>query len=415
MTESCDHTQCHETGGFYRLVFENAPMPVSVITEDGRIIFTNRAAERLTGYAPQDIPTIRKWADRLHDEDPGRITELLQRVLDSEAPSSLERLPVRTAGGKVRSWDYFMAPLGRDAAGLRTVVMVAADASQRGDPEHQPEEDKQRLKEEVRRRTKDLNATILVLRNEIAEKERIGDALSLSRERLRDISRHTLNVLEADRRVVSKELHDSIGASLAAIKFSLEEKEIKRTQKGGLLEEPLDREIAYLVETIKETKRISANLRPTILDDLGLMATLKWYLRQFQRLYGNIRIDFTSEIPEDDVPEPMKIIIYRLVQEGLANAEKHGEADHVRLHLRFSEAGEAILLSIEDNGRGFDLEEALTDKDPLSGYGLTAMRERCEIYGGSFFVHTAIGRGTRISAKLPRHADPALSPDQQPP
>ena len=250
-------------------------------------------------------------------------------------------------------------------------------------------------------RTKDLNATISALQNEIAERKRMSDALTLSRERLKHISRRTLNVLEADRRTVSKELHDSIGASLAAIKFSLEDKEMRREQNSGRLDQSLTQEIGYLLETIKETKRISANLRPTTLDDLGLMATIDWYLRQFQRMYGNIQVHYTTEITEADVPEAMKIIIYRIIQEGLSNAEKHSEASSVRLQIAFSDGRRSISLFIEDNGRGFNVEEVLSEKDPLSGYGLTAMRERCEIFGGSFHIESTIGKGSKINAILP--------------
>jgi signal transduction histidine kinase len=211
----------------------------------------------------------------------------------------------------------------------------------------------------------------------------------------------TLDVLEADRRTISKELHDSICASLAALKFSLEENEMQRQQNQGRLDESLDQEIAHLMATIKETKRISANLRPTTLDDLGLLATIQWYLRQFQRLYEGIRVDYRTEVAEQDVPEPMKIIIYRIVQEGLSNALKHSEARSVRLQMGFSDGNRSISLLIEDDGRGFDVEEILSEKDPLSGYGLTAMRERCEIYGGSFHIHSQIDHGTRINAILP--------------
>ena len=97
----------------------------------------------------------------------------------------------------------------------------------------------------------------------------------------------------------------------------------------------------------------------------------------------------------------MKIIIYRIVQEGLSNAQKHSEAELVRLQMGFSDGNRSISLVIEDDGRGFDVEEILSEKDPLSGYGLTAMRERCEIYGGSFHIHSRIGQGTRINAILP--------------
>ena len=258
-----------------------------------------------------------------------------------------------------------------------------------------------RLEREVAKRTRDLNATISALQNEVDERKRMGEALALSRERLKRMSRRTLDLLEADRRTVSKELHDSIGASLAAIKFSLEEKEIKRRQNEGRLEDSLEQEIPSLLDTIKETKRISANLRPTILDDLGLMATIQWYLRQYQRMYGNIHVNYATTVDEEDVPESMKIIIYRIIQEGLANAEKHSEARTVRLSMDFTDGKQSISLLIEDDGRGFNVEETLSKKDPLSGYGLKAMRERCEIFGGSFHIESHIGQGSRINAILP--------------
>lgn len=258
-----------------------------------------------------------------------------------------------------------------------------------------------KLEKVATKRTKDLNATILALENEIAERKHISDALATSQERLKLLSRSILNVMEADRRTVSKELHDSIGASLAAIKFSLEEKEMRRKENHGRLDASLEQEISYLLATIKETKRISANLRPTTLDDLGLMATIKWYLRQYRRVYGDIRIHYTTAVEEADVPEPMKIIIYRLIQEGLNNAEKHSDARSVRLHMEFSNRKQSISLFIEDDGKGFDVDEVLARKDPLRGYGLTAMRERCEIFGGSFHIESGIGQGTRINAVLP--------------
>jgi signal transduction histidine kinase len=156
------------------------------------------------------------------------------------------------------------------------------------------------------------------------------------------------------------------------------------------------------MNTIKETKRISANLRPATLDDLGLMATIEWYIRQFKQLYGNIQLDYTADISEADIPEFMKIVLYRIIQEGLSNAEKHSEASTIHLDLRHENIdGERISLTIEDNGHGFDVDSVLSNKDPLSGYGLTAMVERCEIVGGTFNVASTQGRGTKITAVLP--------------
>jgi signal transduction histidine kinase len=311
------------------------------------------------------------------------------------------RASLSSSSGKALTWDLFTASLGRTTDGQRMFICMASDVTAEIERKRYLESAMNQLERQVSERTKDLNATITALQNEISERKRMGEALTLSRERLKLISRRTLDVLEADRRTISKELHDSIGASLAAIKFSLEEKEMKREQQSGRLDESLSQEIGYLLATIKETKRISANLRPTTLDDLGLMATIDWYLRQFQRVYGNIQLDYSSEITEADVPDAMKIVIYRIVQEGLSNAKKHSEAHSVRLRMKFTDGRKSISLYIEDDGRGFDVKEVLSEKDPLSGYGLTAMRERCEIFGGSFHIESIIGKGTKINAILP--------------
>ncbi len=246
-----------------------------------------------------------------------------------------------------------------------------------------------------------LDQTIRALRAEMAERDRVSEALAYSRSRLKRISRHTLDILEADRRTISRELHDSIGASLSAIKFSLEEKQLLLEQSGSAGSFSLEREIQTLLDTIKETKRISANLRPTILDDLGLLATIDWYIRQFQRTYNEISIRYRVSVCEDDVPEPLKINIYRIMQESLSNAERHGEATEIDMVIDFCDGRSSISLSIEDNGHGFDTESLHLDEDLMSGYGLTAMRERCEIFGGSFHLNSAVGRGTRINAILP--------------
>lgn len=132
------------------------------------------------------------------------------------------------------------------------------------------------------------------------------------------------------------------------------------------------------------------------------MATMKWYLRQFQRLCPNIMVNYLATITEDAVPEKMKIIIYRIFQEGLSNVKDHSDASLVRLNLELTEdENQSIYLSIEDNGRGFNVSETLSRKDAMSGSGLTAMRERCEIFGGAFHVDAKSGRGTRIHILLP--------------
>ncbi|BBO66116.1 hypothetical protein DSCA_00460 [Desulfosarcina alkanivorans] len=386
----------------YFQALNNAPIPVFIIREDGRFLLMNHAFQTATGYSPESIPTIEAWTEHLKGNSDDNVANRFANLFEPHKIVAPFRVKVSTADDKSLVWELFNAPLGQTVDGHRMVISIASDVTTTNvDHQRSLEDVKNRLEQEVTKRTKDLNTTILALEKEIAERKRMSDALTRSQERLTEMSRRTLYLLEADRRTVSKELHDSIGASLAAIKFSLEEKEMKRFEAHGCLDDSLEQEIAYLLATIKETKRISAYLRPTTLDDLGLMATVQWYLRQFQRMYGNIQINYKAEISEDDVPESMKIIIYRIIQEGLSNAEKHSEASSVRLHMKFEDGGHAISLFIEDDGRGFDVAEVLSTKDPLSGYGLTAMRERCEVFGGSFNIESRIGQGTKINAVLP--------------
>jgi len=379
----------------------HAPYPILIAADDGRLLMVNNAFQTATGFSHEAVPTIDAMTVHIQvDASNGSEFEFNNFFKPENIPEPL-RIIIKARNGQRLTWELFISPLGRTANGLRLIIIVVSDVTQTAEHERHLEAIAHRLEKKVSERTTDLNATISRLEREVAERERIGDALTVSRERLKNISRRTLDVLEADRRTVSKELHDSIGASLAAIKFSLEEKEMVREENQGRLDQSINQEIAYLKATIKETKRISANLRPTTLDDLGLMATIDWYLRQFQRLCGKINLYYQKEITEADIPDAMKIIIYRIVQESLSNTQKHSEAQSVRLLIGFADGGRSISLIIEDDGRGFDVDEVFSQKDPLSGYGLTAMRERCEIFGGSFHIESHTGQGTRINAILP--------------
>ncbi len=376
-----------------------APVPIFISRDDGRLLLVNRTIVRTTGFTPGKMPTLEAWIKKLKLYP--QADSILEPSLFFETADSLDtfQVSVETQNGPKLVWELFNAPLAENLDGRKTILSIALDITDRIAEQKQMERLMDQLEQKVLTRTQTLNQTIHRLENEILEKNRISEALSLSRERLKEISRHTLDILEADRQTISKELHDSIGASLAAIKFSLEEKELKRSRNNSI--ESLKQEVDYIASTIKETKRISANLRPSTLDDLGLVATISWYLRQFERLYGNIKIDYSSEIAEKDIHESMKINIYRIIQEALTNAERHSGADRVKLSLNFCDGRSSVSLIIEDNGCGFQVDKIRADKDPLSGYGLVAMRERCEIFGGSFHIDSDIGRGTRINAILP--------------
>jgi signal transduction histidine kinase len=199
--------------------------------------------------------------------------------------------------------------------------------------------------------------------------------------------------------MVAGEIHDSIGASLAAAKFKVETV-LKETgddnpQAGAALASV----IPILQGAIEEARRIQMSLRPSVLDDLGILATINWFCRQFESTYSNIRVRKEIEIKEQEVPDSLKIVIYRVLQEALNNIAKHSKASVVLLILR--KMGRRIELVVRDSGRGFDLSEVESRIGTGRGLGLDSMRERIELSGGSFTIESARERGTVIRAVWP--------------
>ena len=224
---------------------------------------------------------------------------------------------------------------------------------------------------------------------DITERKHAEEDLRESENRLRVLSSQLLTVKENERKRVARELHDGIGQMLAAIKFRVEntlQQEGERKTKAK--EESIELIIPMIQNSIEEVRRIQMDLRPSVLDDLGILATIGWFCREFQKVYSAIRIEKEIEIQEDEVSVPLKTVIYRVMQEALNNIAKHSQADAVRLFLK--RVGDRIEFVIEDNGIGFDLEES------KRGFGLGSMKERTELSGGTFTFESVKGRGTVI-------------------
>ena len=135
-------------------------------------------------------------------------------------------------------------------------------------------------------------------------------------------------------------------------------------------------------------------MRPALLDDLGLLPTLEWFVRDYQKTYPGIRVEKQTEIEKAQVPDPLKALIYRILQEAMNNVAKHSKANLVSISL-MRKRDDRIELVIEDNGIGFDMESIKT------GLGLGSMRERAELSGGSFNNESVRGKGTITRASWP--------------
>jgi PAS domain S-box-containing protein len=235
---------------------------------------------------------------------------------------------------------------------------------------------------------------VATITKDTTTQKKLESELRDSQRRLKEFSRKSIEALEADRRTVSRELHDSIGGNLAAIKVALESIAKKIFERPDEAAISLERAILHLAETIKECKQISANLRPEIIDDRGLLPTIDWHIRQFKQYYSHIQIVPQIDAEEKDVPELLKIVIYRVIQEALNNAALHSKGDAI--YIRLKKTGNYLEAEVEDNGCGFDFNEVSNRGDNMIGYGLKSMRERVEIIGGSFSLYSLPGTGTCI-------------------
>jgi len=262
---------------------------------------------------------------------------------------------------------------------------------------------KDELELKVKERTAELAMMIQALEKEIEEHRQTEVALRHSRNRLRELSRKILDAQENERKFVAQEIHDSIGGSLAAIKFALEEKLESMAKNPSPEVISIEKIISQVDETIQESRRISARLRPSLLDDLGLLATLSWFCREFENLHQNIQIEQQLEVAEDEIPEMLKVVVYRVMQEAMNNVAKHSDARRIRMHL--AKIDNRIEFSVIDNGRGFDPEEKLSEHAGIGGLGLHGMRDRTLLSDGKFEIVSKKGKGTTVHISLPCPAE----------
>jgi signal transduction histidine kinase len=162
---------------------------------------------------------------------------------------------------------------------------------------------------------------------------------------------------------------------------------------------PLERIIEYLSEAITESRRITKQMRPSVLDDFGLTAAFEEYIEDFQTFHPEIKLILQVSMLEEKISSDAKTVLYRVLQEALNNVGKYSKADSVEIKCQCRE--DRIRLQIKDNGIGFNVSEAFGGARVMEGYGLNSMRERIEICQGKFHIESAPGQGTTVIAELP--------------
>ena len=217
---------------------------------------------------------------------------------------------------------------------------------------------------------------------------------------VRALSMRLLNVQEQERREIAHELHDQIGQMLTGLKLQLE---------SAVLDAPMPLKTRLIdiyglaKDLLTRTREITLQLRPNLLDDLGLRSALAWHLELFQRQTG-VALATEISLPEEALPPELEMAVFRVVQEALTNVARHSGCQHANVTV--VENDTRILVEVTDAGCGFDSEQVSTRRDSI---GLAGMAEKVHWAGGDMEIVSSIGKGTRIHAEFPRPL-PAKAP-----
>jgi PAS domain S-box-containing protein len=336
-----------------RGLFDYAPDTVVVVNHDGRIVRVNTQVEPMFGYTRDEL--ISQPIEALIPERfrPAHFIHRAAYVVEPHTRTmgaGLELYGKRKDGSEFPV-DIMLSPMEIDTGGM--VIAVVRDITRRKEAES-------------------------VVRNYA--------------ERLKFLSRRLMEVQEAERRHIARELHDEIGQVLTALKLTLElSVRVPPVESTASLHQAH----ALVNELMARARSLSLDLRPAMLDDLGLLPTLLWYIENFTAR-TRVRVNFKSSGLEGRrfAPE-VETAAYRIAQEALTNVARHSEVDEATVRVWADDR--TLTVQIEDQGKGFDLETVLSARDRS---GLAGMRERAVLLGGQLLLNSRPGAGVRLTAEL---------------
>jgi PAS domain S-box-containing protein len=344
-------TQLRDAEQSYRTLVEQLPVITyrQQLDESPAVQFISPQVESKLGFSPEEwTADPRLWIRQIHEDDLARVLEAVERCRTERQPLALD-YRIRSRSGEVL-WFHDEAAVVQDDSG-RAVLTGA--------------------------------------RLEITERETQRGY----RQRLQVLSRRLAEVQEAERRRVARELHDEIGQHLTVLKLTLQ---ALRDRPAGADSDRLSGALATVDDLMHRVRSLSLDLRPTMLDDLGLLPALLWLIERFGQQPG-VQVDFEHWGLGGRLDGEVETTVYRIVQEALTNVARHGRTDHAQV--RVWADGCSVGLQVQDSGCGFELESVLEDRDKC---GLTGIRERVLLLGGELTIDSQPGRGTCLTAWLHR-------------
>ncbi len=360
---SPEHEQ-HRSLEWFAAIFKASPVGISLSTlADGTIFDVNDRFLELLGYRREDVlgrksTDLGLWEPSPDGQDVGRMLFEIGRLRRAE-------VRFRTKSGEARQGLLSVERLRLD--GTDAVLSLLDDVT---DLRHAEAQRDQLIESERRAR---------------AEAEAALEKLRQSHESLESLSHRLVEMQEAERRALARELHDEVGQVLAGLKLHLEGTNV-----------PVPEEVRSLLgELLSRVRNLSMDLRPPMLDELGLLPTLLWHFERYRAQTG-VRVEFQHVGPVGRVASKVETAAFRIVQEALTNVARHAVV--AEASVRLEGHPDRIDLRVEDRGVGFRPESARA----RASSGLTGMRERARLVGGRLQIESAPGEGTRLIAVLPR-------------
>jgi PAS domain S-box-containing protein len=230
---------------------------------------------------------------------------------------------------------------------------------------------------------------------DITKRKQNEKELIEARDRLQTLSKLLLQNIENERRQITRELHDDIGQELTLLRINLQN---MCASKDQIYESNIEENIVIVDRIFQQIRDLSSNLRPAILDDLGMIPALRWYINRLGQS-AKINIRLIVNLQDKTIPAERETVCFRVVQEALTNIVRHAKAQLVTVELM--QEKEQLKLAIRDDGIGFDLESSRNRALRGESFGLLGMQERVTLIGGSIEIESVQGRGTKIKACFP--------------
>ncbi|MBE0427664.1 MAG: response regulator [Nitrospirae bacterium] len=347
-----------ETEKKYRSIFENALGGIYQSTPEGRCITANPSLARILGYGTHE-ELINNITDmgQLY-VNPKRRLEFIQMIEKNDIVCGFESQVYRKDGGRI--WVSENARAVRDSSGRLLYYEGIVE--------------------------------------DITERKRAEEELKNSREQLRCLSAYLHSAIEKERMYIAREIHDELGQFLTALKMDL----FCLNNKISSGNKPVLTKIKSMSElvdiAVKTVQRVSAELRPRLLDDLGLLAAIEWQLAEFQKRTGikcELNLNFSGDSGEIELSQDISTAVYRILQEALTNIVRHANATTVMVSL--NEDADKVILEVRDNGRGITEDQISNAKS----YGLTGIRERVYLLGGEVEIIGILHEGTTLKVRIP--------------